>query len=104
LTAGDIVYVTDASADPTVTAGAASYIWDGAAFAKLTEYESLDLVINWADVQNRPSSSVAQIDQAVADSHTHANKASLDKIGEDADGDISYNGAFVRTGWDSTAW
>ncbi len=40
---GELSYVVDASADGTVTAGAAFYIWDGAAWQKFAEDESLDL-------------------------------------------------------------
>lgn len=40
---GDLTYVVDASADATVTLGAALYVWDGAAYAKVAEFESMDL-------------------------------------------------------------
>lgn len=39
---GDKVFVNDASADPTVNSGAASYVWDGAAWLKYSEEESID--------------------------------------------------------------
>jgi len=45
LVTGDRVFVTDASADATVTAGWAVYRWDGSAFLKLAEQESLDVAI-----------------------------------------------------------
>ena len=45
LVTGDRVFVTDASADATVDLGWAVYRWDGAAFLKMTEAESLDLVL-----------------------------------------------------------
>ena len=47
-TTGDLVFVTDASADATVTAGGAMYIWNGAAWVKVAEAESLDVVTNLA--------------------------------------------------------
>lgn len=37
------VHVADASADPTVDAGHATYLWDGVTFTKTAEGESLDL-------------------------------------------------------------
>ena len=40
---GDLAYVTDASADATVTSGAALYAYDGAAWQKIAEFESLDV-------------------------------------------------------------
>lgn len=82
LTQNSLILVTDASADATVANGAAMYFWDnvGTSFIKVTEFESLDIVVDWSDVQNKPVSSVAAIDQAVTDSHTHANKAILDAL------------------------
>lgn len=100
-----MVLVADASADPTVNSGAATYFWDdtAATFTKISEMESLDLVFTWAGITDGPASTPAQVDQAVADSHTHANKAELDKIDEDVDGNPRYDGdAFVL--WSETAW
>lgn len=45
---GDLAYVTDASADATVNAGAALYAYDGAAWQKIAEFESLDVVTDLA--------------------------------------------------------
>lgn len=42
LTSGDIVYVIDATGDATVDLGAALYVYDGAAWQKIAEFESLD--------------------------------------------------------------
>lgn len=100
------VYVLDASADATVTAGGATYIYRLAntTWYKISEAESLDLVLQWANIQGRPSSTPAQIDTAVSNSHTHANKTQLDLIGQDGDGDITYNGTKVANQYTSTAW
>ena len=46
LSIGDRVKVDDASADATVTSGWAIYLWDGAAWLKTGEQESLDVVVN----------------------------------------------------------
>jgi len=99
------VLVLDASADATVTSGAATYIWDNAntVWVKISEAESMDVVLNWANIIGGPTSSPAAIDAAVSASHTHANKTQLDKIGEDGDGFETYNGAsLVVTG--NIAW
>lgn len=50
---GQLVYVLDASADSTVASGAASYIWkaDTSEWIKLTEFESMDVVVQWSDIQ-----------------------------------------------------
>ena len=42
LTSGDIAYVIDASADGTVTSGAALYVYNGSSWGKISEFESLD--------------------------------------------------------------
>lgn len=105
-TNGKMVLVLDASADPTVDSGAATYIYSTAqtAWVKIAEYESLDVQLTWSGLIGKPSSTPAQIDDAVANSHTHANKTQLDKIGEDGSGYLTYNSALPKTGWDSTAW
>lgn len=68
------VWVTDASADSTVTSGAAEYIWNGTVWIKISETESLDVIVKWADITNKPTSTVANIDLAVTNTHTHIGK------------------------------
>ena len=82
LTVNSIVLVQDATGDATVTTGAALYFYSAAltTFTKVAEYESLDVVLDWNNIVNGPTSTPAQIDQAVADSHVHANLAVLDAI------------------------
>ena len=100
------VMVLDASADPTVSSGAATYVYrlSNTTWYKVSESESLDFVFNWSNLQDKPTSTVAQIDSAVTNSHTHANKTQLDLIGQDGDGDITYNGSKVANEYTSTAW
>ena len=89
--AGQLVWVTDASGDTTVTSGWAVYrkkvgvgidytTLDG--WQKVAEAESLDVVVSWDNIQGKPTSTPAQIDQAVTDDHTHANKAALDELAD----------------------
>jgi hypothetical protein len=78
--AGLHVLVLDATADTTVKSGAAEYVYDGTKFIKVSEVESLDVVLEWANIQNKPSSTVADIDDAVTKRHIHANEAILDAI------------------------
>lgn len=98
-------YVQDASDDPTVDAGGAGYLWDttNEVWVKLYEAESLDIQLDWDGLQGKPSSSVADIDDAVAKAHTHTNKSTLDKLGEDGDG-LTFAGAPVTSQWASTEW
>jgi hypothetical protein len=105
-TNGKYVLVLDASADPTVDSGAASYVWRSATsqWIKLTEYESMDMTITWAMIQGKPSSAPSAIDAAVANSHTHANMTQLNKVGEDANGDFTYNGNPPRARLETAGW
>lgn len=105
-TNGKYVLVLDATGDPTVASGAASYVWRAAtsAWIKLTEYESMDLTITWAMIQGKPTSSPSSIDAAVANSHIHANMTQLGKIGEDGNGDFTYNGNPPRARLETAGW
>ena len=100
------VLVLDASADPTVTSGAATYVYQlsNTTWYKISEAESLDVVLDWNNLTNGPTSTPAQIDTAVANSHTHANKTQLDKIGENGDGNLTYNSLLPVIAWTSVGW
>lgn len=89
---GDQAWVKDATGDDTVKTGAAKYIYEGqdAGWVKTSEAESMDMVINWADVQGTDD-----VKAAVAKAHEHANKADvLDKLSA-ADGKLKFNGLDV---------
>lgn len=101
-------YVVNASDDNSVESGGATYIYNKTtdAWVKTSESESMDLVFNWENIIGKPSSTPAAIDDAVANSHTHTNKTNLDKIGEDAEGYLTYNGETIAgsTQWITTNW
>ena len=102
---GAMVLVLDASDDATVDAGAATYVYvDGDGWVKISEAESLDLNLTWANIEGRPNSSAVQIDSAVSSAHSHSNKTELDLIGQDGDGNLTYNGARPVAEWASTGW
>jgi len=105
LAASSLVLVIDASADSTVGAGSALYAWNAPveAWIKVAEYESMDVVVDWDSIQNRPTSSPAQIDSAVSASHTHANKPVLDGL-SDAGGLLRYNGDPIPSEWATKNW
>lgn len=67
-TNGQQVLVIDATGDPTVDSGAATYVWreDPGEWIKLSEAESMDVVLDWSKIQNGPASTPAEIDAAVA--------------------------------------
>lgn len=101
-----IVLVTDATGDNTVSSGGATYVYDVSKtlWKKIGETESMDLVLSWSNINNRPTSAVADIDDAVTKRHTHTNKLSLDKVGEDENGDFTYNGLHPKIHLDSENW
>lgn len=98
--------VINATADETVQSGAAAYIFnpDNTTWIKITEYESLDLSLTWANINNRPQSTVVEIDDAVSKAHSHTNQSNLDKIGEDEDGIITYDGAPIHAYLSTDQW
>lgn len=100
------VYVQNATGDATVASGGATYMYNPTttSWIKISEAESMDVVLQWNNIQGKPSSSAAQIDAAVAATHTHANKTQLDKVGEDAGGNMTYNGSIPYTKWETTTW
>lgn len=106
LTSNTMVYVADATGDSTVASGGALYFYksDSNTFIKVAEYESMDLVISWNSIQGRPTSSPSAIDSTVANSHTHANKTQLDKIDQDAEGNLTYNGANIKAALTIVQW
>lgn len=100
-----LVLSLDATADTTVLSGAALYIYQlsTTTWHKVSEFESLDVTLTWASIQNKPTSLVADIDDAVAKRHVHANSTTLDKIGENADG-ITFDGNNVAAFIANAAW
>lgn len=73
------VFVLDATDDETVEKGGAEYVFNGTEFVKISEVESMDLVLSWSNLLDKPVSSVQAIDAAVAKAE-HVNRESLDKI------------------------
>lgn len=99
------VLVLNATGDATVASGAATYVYRSSTstWIKISEAESQDVVLQWANIQNKPTSSVADIDDAVSKRHSHANKTELDKIGESG-GYFTYNGSKPVIDWNSVGW
>lgn len=91
-----LVMVLDATGDPSVKSGSALYIYNpfDTTWYKVAEYESLDLDLTWDAIQGRPDSTPAEIDAAVAATHTHENMRVLDLLGEE-NGQLTYDGKVV---------
>lgn len=105
-TVNKFAFVVDATSDSTVDDGGASYVFNAEdeEWVKISEAESLDISLSWDGINGRPASSVSAIDTAVSNSHTHANKQILDKVGEDSDGNLLYNNKVLTTQWTTTNW
>lgn len=105
LTTNTTVYVVDASGDATVNSGGAFYFWDnaGTQWYKLAEFESMDVTLEWANIQNKPTSSASAIDAAVTNSHTHGNKPVLDAITDAGSGQVITAGERTAIGANSAA-
>lgn len=101
--------VLDATADNRVSSGAAFYAYQEAqggnpgVFHFISDFESQNLVLNWTNIQNKPDSTVSQIDDAVGKAHTHTNKAVLDGL-SDSVGQLQYNGTAVGAVFSTTDW
>lgn len=105
LAVNTLVLVIDATGDPTVSAGAALYVYNVSAqeYIKVAEYESMDVIVQWTSIQGRPTSSPSEIDQAVADRHTHANLTTLNKISEES-GIPKWDGEQWPHEWNTSNW
>lgn len=90
--------VIDATDDDTVSSGSALYAYNetSSLWIKLSEVESMDLVLSWSNLEDKPTSIVADIDDAVTKAHTHDNKAVLDQL-DVSDGQLTYNGVIVAS-------
>ena len=97
--------VLDATADTTVASGAATYVWNPTTslWYKISEAESMDVIVSWASITGKPTSAVAAIDLAVTNSHTHDNKTVIDLLTDTA-GNLYYNGAPVRAYLEEENW
>lgn len=51
---GMSAFVEDASGDDTVNSGGAYYIYNGTAWVKTAEAESMDVVLQWTAIQGKP--------------------------------------------------
>lgn len=101
-----MILVIDATGDPTVNSGSALYAYDDTAAEvyKIAEYESMDVVIQWAAIQGGPTSTPAQIDDAVSKAHSHTNKTVLDDLTDNGSGGLLYKGVAVTTDWTTRNW
>ncbi len=106
MSVGNQTLVLDATGDGSVASGGATYVvlsTGPLVWQKISETESLDLIVSWASITGKPTSSPAAIDAAVTNAHTHANMTQLNLISE-VGGLIAYNGTVVNFSWQTTSW
>lgn len=63
----------------------------------------MDVIVQWSSIQGRPTSTPTEIDQAVADSHTHANLTTINKISEES-GIPKWEGEQWPHEWNTANW
>lgn len=99
---GDRVFVIDATADETVEKGGAEYLYmTDNSWLKVSEMEAMDVICNWGHLKDKPTSTVAQIDLAVAKAHVHDNIETLTHLSDDGAGNLLFKGKRIN---DGKAW
>lgn len=101
-----LIFVDDATGDPTVEYGSAMYFYKASTASYVKVWAADGSAgggsggsggnVQWSDIIGAPNVSVAGLEQAVANSHTHANKDVLDKLSV-VGGELHYNGAKVAS-------
>lgn len=97
---GDQAWVKDATADDTVNRGAAIYLYESeeVGWTKAGEVESLDAIVTWSAIQNKPVTD-EQLTDAVDKRHAHTNGSTvLDKLSADDQGRLLLDGTPVDDG------
>lgn len=82
------VQVSAAGVTPVVVD---QYLWNGTTWVE-RDVAQTSLQLTWGNIQDKPSSTILQIDNAVGVAHNHNNKTALDKIGQTATGVFTYDG------------
>lgn len=98
---GTLVMVIDATGDPTVEEGWAIYrrdtesdeYWNlNSGWKKVLENESIDIDMTYENMPDRPDASASDADAMVRMAHSHKDNGLLELIGEDNNGNVTYNG------------
>ena len=70
------------------------YIWDGTTWLPY-DAGQISLQFNWGNIQGKPASTPLSIDNAVTVAHGHNNINVLNKIGQSANGNFTYDGVEI---------
>lgn len=90
---GNIGYVQVSAAGVTPVV-CDQYLWDGTAWRQM-DGSKVSLTFTWGNLQGKPSSTPLSIDNTVTVAHNHTNKNVLDKIGQSAAGNFTYDGVEI---------
>ncbi len=101
-----VIFVHDASGDPLVDSGSALYYYDASddTYTLQAKYENVTVSAAWADLTDKPTSTVADIDDAVSKRHAHANKTDLDKITKGTGNTLEIDGNPLEIEWTGNDW
>lgn len=99
---GQQVWVQDPTddTDNISEAGAALYLWDGTTWHFIVQMGGgMEIIHDWDSIVNKPTvlqdANLAALATAVANSHTHSNKAVLDKLDVDLEDNLTFDGEIV---------
>ena len=100
-----VIQVINATGDVSVISGGATYLWDDAnsVSVKISEFESMDVALNWSNIIGKPTSAPGAIDAAVVNSHTHSNKSTVLDLLTESGGVLFFNGVEVKN-WNTINW
>lgn len=90
---GNMGYVQKSAAGVTPVV-CDQYIWDGTSWLPY-DAGQISLQFNWGNIQGKPSSTPLAIDNAVTVAHSHNNINVLNKIGQSASGNFTYDGVEI---------
>lgn len=90
---GNMGYV-QVSATGVVPVVCDQYIWDGSTWKQM-DAGQISLTFTWGNLQGKPASTPLSIDNTVTVAHNHTNKTVLDKIGQSAAGNFTYDGVEI---------
>lgn len=97
-TANVLGFVKDARGDVNVSTPTATYVYEASAnkwHLSSAAQGGGSQTVNWSEIIGRPSASVASIDLAASQTHTHTNMSVLNLMGVNAAGKLTYNGVQV---------
>lgn len=95
---GNQAFVVDASGDPTVESGSAEYIYHDSSWIKIAEVESMDAILEWANIVGKPSTFTPSTHGNEKHSESYINSTGVTYETLNANGDVGTGSAQVAKG------